>query len=311
MSLRHGRRLALLVALVALLVPGTASAASVSPTTTTGNPGCADINSNWSGIKVDNVPQEKTYSAGTRTVTVSNVGNQKTFDWTSNFPVTAVIVKASTDTYVYTYDPAVTGDTAMDSPGKYAISHVEWCYGSGDTPPPNPCGSADMDNDGVNDGCDNCPSVSNPDQMDSNDNGTGDACEPQPTCAEAHAGEADSDQDGVVDACDNCPTVMNPGQEDSDHNGTGDACEPTPPNNNDGDNGQQQVAGAQDSGTHRPPATRLPLRSPVLRQCSVSALQRPPRACRRRPAAWPVRSTPAFADRRSHVSCSVSTASGS
>src|SRR6476620_9084586 len=193
MSLRHGGRLALLVALVALLVPGTASAASVTPTTTSGNPGCADINSSWSEIKVDNVPQEKTYSAGDRNVTVSNVQNQKTFDWSSNFPVTAVLVKASTITYVYQYDPAVMGDTNMDSPGKYAISHVAWCYNPSDTPPPNPCGSADTDNDGVNDGCDNCPSVSNPDQTDSNDNGMGDACEPQPTCAEAHAGSPDSD----------------------------------------------------------------------------------------------------------------------
>ena len=185
-------------------------------------------------------------------------------------------------------------------------------YGSGDTPPPNPCGSADMDNDGVNDGCDNCPSVSNPDQMDSNDNGTGDACEPQPTCAEAHAGEADSDQDGVVDACDNCPTVMNPGQEDSDHNGTGDACEPRHRTTTTVTTDSSRSPEPRTAAPHRPPATRLPLRSPVLRQCSVSASQRQPRACRRRAAAVPpVRSTPAFADRRSHVSCSVSTASES
>ncbi|HKF42879.1 MAG TPA: PA domain-containing protein [Thermoanaerobaculia bacterium] len=36
---------------------------------------------------------------------------------------------------------------------------------------------ADLDNDGVPDGVDNCPNVPNPDQADSNRNGIGDACE--------------------------------------------------------------------------------------------------------------------------------------
>ena len=36
---------------------------------------------------------------------------------------------------------------------------------------------ADLDNDGVPDGVDNCPNVPNPDQADSNRNGVGDACE--------------------------------------------------------------------------------------------------------------------------------------
>jgi Thrombospondin type 3 repeat len=40
------------------------------------------------------------------------------------------------------------------------------------TPPP------DTDRDGVEDGRDNCPTVPNPDQRDSNRNGRGDACEP-------------------------------------------------------------------------------------------------------------------------------------
>lgn len=36
----------------------------------------------------------------------------------------------------------------------------------------------DTDLDGIMDGCDNCPSVANPDQTDSNGNGIGNACEP-------------------------------------------------------------------------------------------------------------------------------------
>jgi hypothetical protein len=161
----------------ALALPATASAASVTPTLVTGNPGCADINSAWSELKIDNVPKNQDYSDGKLTVTVSNVQGSKTFDWSASGPVNAVLIKASTQTYVYTYDPAVTGDTAMDSPGKWAISHVSFCYGAADQPPPpNPCG-ADMDGDGKADSCDNCPMVVNPDQADADGDGMGDACE--------------------------------------------------------------------------------------------------------------------------------------
>ena len=47
-------------------------------------------------------------------------------------------------------------------------------------PTPTETPPADSDGDGVADGADNCLSVSNPDQLDSNGNGTGDACEPSP-----------------------------------------------------------------------------------------------------------------------------------
>jgi len=78
-------------------------------------------------------------------------------------------------------------------------------------------GSPDGDGDGIPDETDNCPAVSNADQMDSDGDGLGDACdEPTPT---------DTDNDGVIDTEDNCPSVSNQDQMDSDGDGVGDACE--------------------------------------------------------------------------------------
>ena len=61
----------------------------------------------------------------------------------------------------------------------------------------------DGDDDGVDNGEDNCPAVSNADQ-------------------------ADSDEDGVGDICDNCPDMPNPDQIDTDEDGIGDECEIEP-----------------------------------------------------------------------------------
>jgi MYXO-CTERM domain-containing protein len=72
----------------------------------------------------------------------------------------------------------------------------------------------DDDNDGIPDATDNCPLVYNPDQADADGDGVGDAC------------TGDDDGDGVPDAVDNCPHVANPDQVDTDGDGLGDACDP-------------------------------------------------------------------------------------
>lgn len=60
------------------------------------------------------------------------------------------------------------------------------------------------DADGVQDNLDNCPSMANADQVDTDNDGMGDICDP------------DDDNDGIPDFTDNCPLVPNPDQQDSD-----------------------------------------------------------------------------------------------
>jgi hypothetical protein len=71
----------------------------------------------------------------------------------------------------------------------------------------------DSDGDGVLDSEDNCPLVVNPDQADTDGDGTGNAC------------YADDDTDLVDDLSDNCPRVANADQTDTDGDGQGDACD--------------------------------------------------------------------------------------
>ena len=81
----------------------------------------------------------------------------------------------------------------------------------------------DQDGDGVDDQLDNCPTISNTNQLDTDGDGDGNACD---NCLSVpNANQADADGDGIGDLCDNCPTVANVGQEDADGDGIGDVCD--------------------------------------------------------------------------------------
>jgi len=86
----------------------------------------------------------------------------------------------------------------------------------------NACDNDD-DGDGVPDSSDNCPLYPNINQLDSDGDGLGNACDNCPFVANPL--QEDYDGDGVGDVCDNCPTMFNPGQEDTDHDGIGDICD--------------------------------------------------------------------------------------
>jgi hypothetical protein len=124
------------------------------------------------------------------------------------------------------------------------------CGNCGPSPTPTP--PADGDGDGIADASDNCPSVANADQLDTDADGTGDACDTDDDndgvtdgadqCSGTlsgtqvnAAGCPDADGDGVADMNDNCPATANPDQLDADNDGRGDACDTCPAGDADSD----------------------------------------------------------------------------
>ncbi len=81
----------------------------------------------------------------------------------------------------------------------------------------------DSDGDGVAGVCDNCPTVINPSQLDTDLDLLGNSCD---NCVfDANPAQEDEDLDGRGDACDNCVSDANGFQDDFDEDGAGDACD--------------------------------------------------------------------------------------
>lgn len=91
------------------------------------------------GFKIDN--WDSTDPIGTHHVvvdgfdfyiTISNVQiddeERISFDWSSTYPIDAVIVKGGTGANVYQYNPAVLSDTELFAPDNKGISHVTFCW---------------------------------------------------------------------------------------------------------------------------------------------------------------------------------------
>ncbi len=103
----------------------------------------------------------------------------------------------------------------------------------------DPTPNGETDTDDIPDELDNCRTVDNPDQRDSDGDGAGDACDdtPLPVVDSDDDGTPDdqdptpngeADTDDVPDDVDNCREVDNPDQADADGDGIGDACDETP-----------------------------------------------------------------------------------
>ncbi len=71
----------------------------------------------------------------------------------------------------------------------------------------------DIDGDSILDSADNCPTIPNVDQLDTDGDTLGDAC------------DSDKDNDTILNDVDNCPLIQNPLQKDIDADGIGDVCD--------------------------------------------------------------------------------------
>ncbi|PKK82522.1 MAG: hypothetical protein CVT49_13290 [candidate division Zixibacteria bacterium HGW-Zixibacteria-1] len=156
---------------------------------------------------------------------------------------------------------AVRSGSADDVDGNYILDICDVCIdGDGD-------GFGDPEQTTNTCRPDNCPGTYNPDQVDSDADGLGDACDNCPNdpyndwdndgvCGDidncpvvANTSQADDDGDGIGNACDNCPAVGNLQQFDSDHDNVGDICDNCPdmPNLSQANNDSDELGDACDN----------------------------------------------------------------
>ncbi len=95
-----------------------------------------------------------------------------------------------------------------DSPDSWCAATEKMASGDAGTPGKENglCNALDLDKDGVNDDKDNCPQVANPAQSDQDQNGVGDACEPDaiPGCGDNVKKDSEDCDDGNLWSGDGC-----------------------------------------------------------------------------------------------------------
>lgn len=84
--------------------------------------------------------------------------------------------------------------------------------------------NADIDKDFIPKKYDNCPTVKNRDQKNTDSDKCGDACDNCPLVK--NDAQSDKDSDKIGDVCDNCLSVFNPDQADDDNDLIGNLCDP-------------------------------------------------------------------------------------
>ena len=123
-----------------------------------------------------------------------------------------------------------------DSDNDGVSDGVEIALG-GDPNDPGNTPVVDTDSDGVPDTSDNCPTLPNPDQTNTDGDTFGNICDDDDdndgipdtidnSPLNPNPGQEDIDNDGIGDASDNCVNNPNPGQADNEGDGIGDVCDP-------------------------------------------------------------------------------------
>jgi hypothetical protein len=122
----------ILFVLIALLMVGAVMAASVSPVYMEGNPTCEDIGYD-NEFKVD-PPAEGSWDG----ISITDIDGSLV-DWSSSFPMGAVIIKGGPNANVYYYDTSME-DTDLVTPTNpnnqqpYGLSHVTFCWDDNEIP---------------------------------------------------------------------------------------------------------------------------------------------------------------------------------
>lgn len=127
----------------------------------------------------------------------------------SETSIYAVNLKTHTEDWSY---PA-SGQLALNNNVLYVANKINGVLTTLNMGPP-----PDQDQDGITDGNDNCPTIYNPSQNDTDLDGLGDACNDA----------VDTDGDEWSDTLDNCPATYNPDQANIDGDEFGDVCDPYP-----------------------------------------------------------------------------------